>query len=112
MWTVSTKNREVRHSDMLIHFLPIGKGKNTGPSREMNCKIDNGGRTNLMSLDDYKNRVATHQGKIREKQNFLQVREFWKMSGNFCHLAHVREFVMTFFRLRLHHMVRDLPGLW
>ena len=46
-------------------------------------------------------RVATHQGKIRENQNFLQVRESWKMSGNFSHLTRVSEFsgnfVMTFF---------------
>ena len=49
------------------------------------------------------NRVATCQGKVREKQNFLQVRElsgnFEKMSGNFGHLTNVREmsgnFVMT-----------------
>ena len=42
-------------------------------------------------------------GKVREKQNFLQVRElsgnFEKMSGNFVHLTSVRElsgnFVMT-----------------
>ena len=42
-------------------------------------------------------------GKVREKQNFLQVRElsgnFEKMSGNFGHLTNVREmsgnFVMT-----------------
>ena len=48
-------------------------------------------------------RVATCQGKVREKQNFLQVRElsgnFEKMSGNFGHLTNVREmsgnFVMT-----------------
>ena len=48
-------------------------------------------------------RVATCQGKVREKQNFLQVRElsgnFEKMSGNFVHLTNVRElsgnFVMT-----------------
>ena len=48
-------------------------------------------------------RVATCQGKVREKQNFLQVRElsgnFEKMSGNFSHLTNVREmsgnFVMT-----------------
>ena len=47
--------------------------------------------------------VATCQGKVREKQNFLQVRElsgnFEKMSGNFDHLTNVREmsgnFVMT-----------------
>ena len=40
-------------------------------------------------------RVATCQGKVREKQNFLQVRElsgnFEKMSGNFGHLTNVRE---------------------
>ena len=40
-------------------------------------------------------RVATCQGKVREKQNFLQVRElsgnFEKMSGNFGHLSNVRE---------------------
>ena len=48
-------------------------------------------------------RVATCQGKVREKQNFLQVRElsgnFEKMSGNFGRLTNVREmsgnFVMT-----------------
>ena len=48
-------------------------------------------------------RVATCQGKVREKQNFLQVRElsgnFEKMSGNFGHLTNVGEmsgnFVMT-----------------
>ena len=48
-------------------------------------------------------RVATSQGKVREKQNFFQVRElsgnFAKMSGNFGHLTNVREmsgnFVMT-----------------
>ena len=48
-------------------------------------------------------RVATCQGKVREKHNFLQVRElsgnFKKMSGNFGHLTNVREmsgnFVMT-----------------
>ena len=47
--------------------------------------------------------VATGQGKVREKQIFLQVREksgnFEKMSGNFGHLTHVRElsgnFVMS-----------------
>ena len=51
----------------------------------------------------HNNRVATCQGKVREKQNFLQVRElsgnFEKMSGNFGHLTNVREmsgnFVMT-----------------
>ena len=41
-------------------------------------------------------RVATCQGKVREKQNLLQVRElsgnFEKMSGNFGHLTNVREF--------------------
>ena len=50
-------------------------------------------------------RVATCQGKVREKQNFLQVRElsgnFEKMSGNFGHFTNVREmsgnFVMTIF---------------
>ena len=50
-----------------------------------------------------KHRVATCQGKVREKQNFLHVRElsgnFEKMSGNFGHLTNVREmsgnFVMT-----------------
>ena len=48
---------------------------------------------------------------VRGKQNFLQDREFWKMSGNFCHLTHVREFCHEiFFILRLHHMVRDLLG--
>ena len=49
------------------------------------------------------NRVATCQGNVREKQNFLQVREksgnFERMSGNFGHLTHVRElsgnFVMS-----------------
>ena len=54
-----------------------------------------------MSYDNF--RVATCQGKVREKQNFLQVRElsgnFEKMSGNFGHLTNVREmsgnFVMT-----------------
>ena len=48
-------------------------------------------------------RVATCQGKVREKQIFLQVRElsgnFEKMSGNFGHLTNVREmsgnFVLT-----------------
>ena len=34
-------------------------------------------------------------GNVRKKQNFLQVREksgnFEKMSGNFCHLTHVKE---------------------
>ena len=53
------------------------------------------------------NRVATCQGNVREKQNFLQVREksgnFEKMSGNFGHLINVRElsgnFVMTIFFL-------------
>ena len=48
-------------------------------------------------------RVATCQGKGREKQNFLQVGElsgnFEKMSGNFVHMTNVRElsgnFVMT-----------------
>ena len=51
----------------------------------------------------HNNRVATCQGKVREKLNFLQVRElsgnFEKMSGNFVHLTNVRElsgnFVMT-----------------
>ena len=50
-------------------------------------------------------RVATRQGKNEGKTKFSPgqgiVREFWKMSGNFCHLTHVRElsgnFVMTFF---------------
>ena len=50
-----------------------------------------------------KYKVATCQGKVREKQNFLQVRElsgnFEKMSGNFGHLTNVREmsgnFAMT-----------------
>ena len=50
-----------------------------------------------------KHRVATCQGKVREKQNFLQVRElsgkFEKMSGNFVHFTSVRElsgnFVIT-----------------
>ena len=41
-------------------------------------------------------RVATCQGKVREKQNFLQVRElsgnFEKMSGNYGYLTNVREF--------------------
>ena len=36
---------------------------------------------------DMNNRVATCQGKVREKQNFLQVRE---LSGNF--EKNVREF--------------------
>ena len=51
----------------------------------------------------HKVRVATCQGNVREKQNFLQVREksgnFEKMSGNFGHFTHVRElsgnFVMS-----------------
>ena len=57
----------------------------------------------IAKLFVYFNRVATCQGKVREKQNFLQVRElsgnFEKMSGNFGHLTNVREmsgnFVMT-----------------
>ena len=59
--------------------------------------------TNSFTVTGRKNRVATCQGKVREKQNFLQVRElsgnFEKMSGNFGHLTNVREmsgnFVMT-----------------
>ena len=61
-----------------------------------------------------------HQGKIREKQIFLQVRE---LSGNLENVRGflpfdscqgiVREFCHDiFFRLRLYYMVRDLPGLW
>ena len=38
---------------------------------------------------------------IRERTKFspgqVIVREFWKMSGNFCHLTHVREFCHEFF---------------
>ena len=57
----------------------------------------------VVSIYLYNIRVATCQGKVREKQNFLQVRElsgnFEKMSGNFSHLTNVREmsgnFVMT-----------------
>ena len=45
------------------------------------------------------NRVATCQGNVREKQNFLQVweksRNFEKMSGNFDHMTHVRELRMN-----------------
>ena len=45
-------------------------------------------------------RVATCQGKVREKQNFLQVRElpgnFEKMSGYFVHFTNVREFSGNF----------------
>ena len=49
--------------------------------------------------------VATCQGNVGEKQNFLQVREnsgnFEKNVGNFGHLTHVWElsgnFVMTLF---------------
>ena len=36
-------------------------------------------------------------GKNQGKQNFRQVREFWKMSGNFCHLTHVKEFCHDIF---------------
>ena len=68
-------------------------------------------------------RVATCQGNVREKQNFLQGREksgnFEQMSGNFGHLTnvrelgilscHVREFCHDiFFRLKLlsfYHMI-------
>ena len=54
-------------------------------------------------VDQRTSNVATCQGKVRGKQNFLQVRElsgnFEKMSGNFGHLTNVREmsgnFVMT-----------------
>ena len=57
----------------------------------------------LRYIENTIDRVATCQGKVREKQNFLQVRElsgnFEKMSGNFGHLTNVREmsgnFVMT-----------------
>ena len=49
----------------------------------------------ITSVSKTKDRVATCQGKVREKQNFLQVRElsgnFEKMSGNFGHLSNVRE---------------------
>ena len=42
-----------------------------------------------------------NQGKTKFSPGQGIVREFWKMSGNFCHLTHVRElsgnFVMTFF---------------
>ena len=57
---------------------------------------------------------------VREKQNFLQVRDksgnFKEMSGNFCHLTHVRElsgnFIMTLFLdWNLHHMIGALPVL-
>ena len=77
------------------------------------------------------NRVATCQGNVREKQNFLQVREksgnFEKMSRNLVHLTHVRElsrnFVMScqgivrefcygiFLDWNYYHIIRDLPGL-
>ena len=58
---------------------------------------------NTAKCPDVNLRVATCQGKVREKQKFLQVRElsgnFEKMSGNFGHLTNVREmsgnFVMT-----------------
>ena len=54
----------------------------------------------------YLHRVATCQGNVSEKQNFLQVREkpgnFEKASGNFGHLTHVREFCQDIFlRLKL-----------
>ena len=56
-------------------------------------------------------------GKNQEKTKLSPgqgiVREFWKCQGIFCHLTHVREYCHDiFFRLRFHHMVRDLPGLW
>ena len=76
----------------------------------------------------HKIRVATCQGNVRGKQNFLQVGEklgiLKKMSRNFCHLAHVREFcdVMsgncqgiffwTFLDWNFHHMIRALSGLY
>ena len=68
------------------------------------------------------NRVATCQGKVGEKQNFLWVRElsgnFEKMSGNFCHLTHVREFCLdsrifskTDYILLLTYIFQDLEIL-
>ena len=30
------------------------QGKNTGPAKQVKCKIDSGAGTNVMSLDDYK----------------------------------------------------------
>ena len=59
------------------------------------------GYNEQISLHEY--RVATCQRNVREKLNFLQVREksgnFEKMSGNFGHLTHVKElsgnFVMS-----------------
>ena len=74
------------------------------------------------------NRVATRQGNVKEKQNFLQVREklgnFEKMSGNFGHFTHVLSwnFVMScqgivgefyhdiIFDWNLHHMIRLYLG--
>ena len=71
-------------------------GKNKIISRSGNCQ-------GILKKCQGIFRVATCQGKVREKQNFLQVRElsgnFEKMSGNFSHLTNVREmsgnFVMT-----------------
>ena len=53
-----------------------------------------------------------NQGKTKFSPGQGIVGEFWKMSGDFCHLTYVREFCHDiFFRLRLHHMVMDIPGL-
>ena len=56
--------------------------------------------------------VRENQGKTKFSpgQGILEnVREFLPFDS---HQGIVREFFHDIFRLRLHHMVRDLPGLW
>ena len=94
-----------------IRYMRINeKGKGLGK---------NGSKTRITPLHtSRRNQQVCHMsGKNQGKAKFSPgqgiVRVFWKMSGIFCHLTHVREFCHDIlFRLRLHHMVRDLPGLW
>ena len=44
------------------------EGKNTGPAKQVKCKIDSGAGANVMSLDDYK---KVNPSKFDEAGNSL-----------------------------------------
>ena len=51
-----------------------------------------------------KNKISPGQGILENVREFLPFGSCQGIVRKFCH--------DIFFRLRLHHMVRDLPGLW
>ena len=51
---MSTKKQKSQAFTYVNMYPTSLQGRNTGPARQVKCKIDSGAGTSLMSLDEYK----------------------------------------------------------